>query len=449
MVNRVTAVAIVSLLCSSTLPAQVRQDGARTSGRSAQDARSAVAASAQTGPPVRPAGRAQDAGKPDSGGAQIELKNDHLHQDEQPMDPVLEDLLRQWSAASERFRRLEGRHTRLEFDSVFEVERQSVGRFYYEQPDKGRIEIVPVEITDNLIAARKKEIQDAKAQNRTPGIWVNKAGEPYALEPSQRELWCSDGQRVYELDIEKREAQVAQVPAEMQGANIMDSPLPFLFGMPPDKAKRRFRISFKGPFDPKTGIASLNIEPRLQMDASEWSKASVHLDLKTFLPVAVLLVDSGETKTTVYKFKDIHVNDATIKYWLKGQNPKDWFTPDLRGFAVHNVNAEAAPQLAGRPENEPAKTVLNQPTTESTTAGVANVTGMPFGDAIKQLERQGFIRKEANDPDNTIVLLKGDVATDQSIRGTVQAQEPQAGTPFEPGMKVKLTIWVDETTRKN
>jgi len=247
---------------------------------------------AQTKPPVRrsvaPVSRTQTEDPPAQ--AQMEFKNDRLNQNVKPLSPELERLLTDWAASSEKIRRLEGDHLRRVYDLVYEVEKLSQGRFYYETPDKGRINITPVEITKLML--QQRESGEARTKKRKDGM-------PFELKSDQEECWSCDGLRVYELDVAKKEARVAQLPTDMQGKNIMDSPLPFLFGMPPEKAKRRFEMSLIRPIDPKSGTASLHILPRLPQDAASWASADVILDLKTFLPRAGQLVDPAGTKITV------------------------------------------------------------------------------------------------------------------------------------------------------
>ncbi len=257
----------------------------------------------QPGVVARPVAQTQesDSAQP-ADRASVELKN-HINQEVKPLDPQLEDLLAQWSRASKKITRLEGEHLRLVYDLVYETEKRTRGKFYYEEPDKGRIELIPIEPTPELKQERINIVAKARADNRKPKVRTKltkdtppqPSDEPYELQAGQQELWCCDGQRVFSLDLAKKEAVVAQLPADMQGQNIMDSPLPFLFGMAPDKARRRFDLSFSRPFDPKSGYAHLKVLPRMKADQSSWVQADVILDLKQFLPVAVQLLDPAQT----------------------------------------------------------------------------------------------------------------------------------------------------------
>ena len=449
MVRVIIAFTCVSLLCPMTNAlAQSRSSGTKAP----------PGARSQSGVPARAVTRTQESDPVPAEGARIELKNQQLNQEIKPLDPVLEDLLAQWSKASDGIKRLEGEHTRIVYDSLFETERKSRGKFYYEKLDKGRIEIVPVEMTPELKRERAREVTEARSQKRKPKIRtkLTKDGqptdEPYDLQPDQQELWCCDGQRVYSLDLEKKEALVAQLPADMQGQNIMDSPLPFLFGMPPEKARRRFELSFSRPFDPQSGFVHLKVLPRLPTDARSWVQATVILDLKQFLPVAVQLVDPAETKITVYTFTNFNINKPHFIDHLTFQNPKTRFSPDMRDFNVQIIDTSGPPQVARAADPKNGPTALLDRATPRVPANpdanrLINVGGVYHKDAVLQLERQG-LKRTKNEATNEILLQAGPPAQKPEDIYTVKSQEPPPGTLLKPGMKVKLVIWNDPAAVK-
>ena len=153
MVRVIIAFTCVSLLCP--MPNALAQS--RSSGTKAPPG-----ARSQSGVPARAVTRTQEPDPVPAQGARIELKNHPLNQVTKPLDPVLEDLLAQWSKASQEIKRLEGEHTRIVYDSLFETERKSRGKFYYEKLDNGRIEIVPVETTPELKRERAREVTEAQ-----------------------------------------------------------------------------------------------------------------------------------------------------------------------------------------------------------------------------------------------------------------------------------------------
>lgn len=408
MVRFIAAITLISVCCQSSV---VQSQTKSASGR-----------------PVAPVSRSQPNDAPARAGGQPDNAQPANVQVAAPqeMPPELEQLLREWAASSAKIQRLEGEHLRRVYDLPFEIEKLSQGRFYYETPDKGRINITPVQITAKMLAQRENgEVPTKKGKN----------GAPFTLKSDQEECWSCDGLRVYEIDIARKQARVAQLPADLQGQNIMDSPLPFLFGMPPEKAKRRFEMSLLRPIDTASGRAYLHILPRLPQDAASWASADVILDLKTFLPSAVQLVDPAGTKITVYSFSGLKVNENKfLDKLFDDQDPKTRFTPDLRGFQV-NVQDDTEPmQMAENGSNASPKSV---------DSGLVNVIGLFHSDALIQLDRQGLKRDKANDAANNIILEAGPLAERPEDVYTVKSQDPPPGTPLKKDMKVRLTIWTN------
>ncbi|MEZ6059754.1 MAG: hypothetical protein R3C19_05275 [Planctomycetaceae bacterium] len=203
------------------------------------------------------------------------------------IDPVLWDLLEYWSKSSQEIRKLQGKHLRRVYDYTFEVEQDTEGNFYYEAPDKGRIDVHPIEITRQMV----KDREEGKIPSKR-----GRAGQPFKLEKGQSERWICDGEKIFDIDDERKEATVVQLPPQLQGANIMNSPLPFLFGLPPKNAVERFSLSFSPGRDGSPQVfkrgdryAHIRAEPKLQQDQANWSRADIILDVQTFLPAHVRL----------------------------------------------------------------------------------------------------------------------------------------------------------------
>lgn len=454
MVRQFAAILVTVLVFVPNASAQVRNTAPRSaqqSPKSASGQRPVTPVSRQNAAGATqqaPAGKSEtpSAAQGTTPKAQVEMRPVAGQRRAPEMSPEMEQemdrLLTQWAQASDRIKRLEGRHFRIVYDLTFETESQSEGEFGYEDPDKGRIDVTPVEITEALKEARRAEVQKAKDEKRRSSVRVKQNGEPFDLVPALQEEWYCDGQRVYSLDVQKKEAVVAQLPSEMQGENIMDSPLPFLFGMPPEKARRRFEMAFAGgKFDPRTGKASLVIYPNLPQDSQSWSHADVILDLKTFLPVAVQLFDPADTKITVYKFRDFKVNGTLGGFFakLQGKNP---FTPNLDGYNTIVAGEQTADQLNAKPPGE-MKSVEALPRENL----LVNVEGIAWKDAELQLSRQGLKRDKENPKSGQVLLVQGDPAKNPDQVYTVQRQEPAPGTPITPKTVVRLVIFTDPKTQ--
>lgn len=351
---------------------------------------------------------------------------------EEPASPELDQLLKEWASETMRIHRLEGEHVRRHYDLTFEIEKLSEGKFYWEAPDKGRIDVQPVKVTEKMMEDRKKgTVKSRKKQNK----------EPFDLKAANGEQWICDGKRVYEIDVEKKECRMVQLPPGLQGVNIMDSPLPFLFGMPPEKAKARFEISFSKPFNRADGVAFLVAKPKTAQDAENWSKAEIILDLKTFFPNAVQLTDPAETSITVYQFSGlVRNNEGGWKKLIPGLTARNIFSPDLRDYHTINIGPDG-------PMSEQYAGDADDPAQGKGPALIPNVTGMNHQDAVKQLERLGF--NSAKGKDQTIFLRQGKPARNADEMYKVESQEPKAGTPMKAGDVIKLTLWDKPTGGKS
>lgn len=366
------------------------------------------------------------------GRAEVQLDNSRLAQQVEPLAPELENLLSEWARASARIQRLEGEHLRRVYDMTFEVEKMSEGKFYFEFPDKGRIDVSPTEITSSM----------RKARLDNPGkVQKKKNGQPFDLESDREEKWICDGRSVFSIDEAKKQADVVQLPPDLQGTNIMDSPLPFLFGMPPEKAKRRFQLSFSRAFTPASGYAHLKALPRLPQDAQSWSQAEVILDLRTFLPYAVRLTDPAETKITVFEFRNMEANNRDWLKLIPGVSKARLFEPDLRGYHV-NMIGDQQTRISDASGGD-GNTILDQPrmTVEvppSKAPLVPNLAGRPWDQVVKGLEGMGFARKAQT---KAILLYKGSKAQNPADVNTVEKQLPAPGTPINDSTNIQLWIY--------
>ncbi|MCA9036394.1 MAG: PASTA domain-containing protein [Planctomycetaceae bacterium] len=333
--------------------------------------------------------------------------------DEEPLPPDLEKVLRMWADASSRIQRLEGEHTRRVYDYTFQVEKISVGKFFYESPDKGRIDISPAD--DKLMA----DLHRARNAGQIAAP-KNEKGEMFKLEADKPEKWICDGVRVYEMNVPEKQAHIAQLPPQMQGTNIMNSPLPFLFGMPPEKARERFRLSFTGTFDPSSGFAMITALPRKQEDARNWERADIKLDLKSFLPTAVRIQKTREEIAT-YSFTNMKINERNWfnLSWINASAEK-LFTPDLRDWNVILVGADPVPQ--------PVEVVL------------PDLTNRSYKEAVAELQKLG-LNYDQNDKPKQVLLQPGPVARRADDVYKVESMVPGPGTPLKQVKEVKLVLW--------
>lgn len=315
-----------------------------------------------------------------------------------PVPPALMKLLQAWSQNSAGVQKLHGEHHRFVYDQVFMVEKRAVGRFYYESPSKGRIDLEPAAIA----AGEKSKRVDPKT------------GQPYKLQAERPERWICDGDKIWQINDAQKQADIFTIPESGRGQNMMDGPLPFLFGMPPKKALNRYKMDLVQQ-DAKRAI--LHVLPRMQMDAANWKSATVILDTQSWLPQAVKLMDPTGNLETVYTFTAFKVNaqcdpNAIAKIFGAVQNV---FAPDLPKDYRTKVNAPPQPRVPANPG----------PT-------VPAVVNFRYKDALAILEKAGLkVEPKAGRP-----------APQGQLEYVVYQQDPPANTPItKPGQSVTITVF--------
>ncbi|WP_417384593.1 hypothetical protein [Gimesia sp.] len=331
----------------------------------------------------------------------------------QQLPAALEQILENWERESAKIQKLEGNHIRREYDDVFQVEKQSEGKFYYEHPDKGRIDI-----------AGKKIPEGAKSDK------PNNKGGFYALKPGNDERWICDGKRIFSIDENEKKYEVYPIPLERRGTNIMEGPLPFLFGMPANVAKQRYFLKLLVNTPDQIIIAA---KPRRRLDSQNYREAKIKLDPKTYLPAAVQLIHPSGNQSTVYIFENVVANKS--RGILGGIFGKDPFTPDLDDYRLEGkVVAVAGEENVKRPVQQAAAPV------QQATFKVPNMVGRDYQTAQKLLKQMGLESK----------IYPGDPAQEpgQQIYH-VYLQKPVPGEVIQQGGIIHLKLYTDPSKPKN
>lgn len=205
-----------------------------------------------------------------------------------PIDPALEKILQEWEVNTSTINTLQGKHDRFVYNKVFEEEKRCKGQFFYKAPDKGRIEFEPADINSKEVSRR-----------------LGEDGNPFRIRPGASEHWICNGQEIVQINNAEKSYEVATLPKEFQGKDIINSPLPFLFGMKAEMAKARYKLELKST---TAEHYTLEVVPNLASDAMDYKQATVRLNRKTMLPDAVKLVDPSGNQETVYVFKELEKN---------------------------------------------------------------------------------------------------------------------------------------------
>ncbi len=180
----------------------------------------------------------------------------------------VDQVLQLWELESDKIKTYKCSFVRREFDPVFLNGGDqtpiaiSQGYVSYLSPDKGRFKIT--------------EIERYNAQTQK---YEKQAGDP-------NEHWVCTGEAVFEYDAPNKQLKKYEIPPELQGKGITDGPLPFLFGAKADKLRRRYYIRITQRSDKDIW---LDVRPKFQADAANYSKVEIILDKSTFLPSALLV----------------------------------------------------------------------------------------------------------------------------------------------------------------
>jgi TIGR03009 family protein len=245
------------------------------------------------------------------------------------LTPELEKILKDWEFQTSKFETMAGGFSRFKYDKTFEVEKRAEGKFVYKAPDKGNYELRAAQIDKDAVSKK-----------------VGKDGTPYVVKPDEPERWVCNGKKVIKINDKEKTYEEVDIPPESQGQNIIDGPLPFLFGMQAEKAKRRYKLSLLK--HKNTDEIWLQVIPRTRGDSANWVKAKVIIEAKTFKPKAVFLEDptGGES---VHVFKDIVINEK------RGFFDRDPFKPSLRNYKLVLNDKSAVEEKPIAPPSKSAK----------------------------------------------------------------------------------------------
>jgi TIGR03009 family protein len=274
------------------------------------------------------------------------------------ISPELREILDDWEQHSSQIKSLHGKHTRFVYNHVFEIEKRSDGKWYLETPDKGRIDLVG-------IPPKKNEISKKIGK---------KSGKPYRIEADEEQMWICNGNDIVVVDSDQKTYEVTPVPEHLRGTNIVNGPLPFLFGLKAADAEKRYELTLLA--NGKTSVR-IQIVPRLQSDKDNYRKAVIILDKSRYLPTAVQLEDPTGNLETVYLFEILDVNNRSLAFKIKEifSGDSDPFDPDLKKKGYKRVlpapveiaaprsngkegraaNTEPAPRAASNPGGVPRR----------------------------------------------------------------------------------------------
>ena len=225
----------------------------------------------------------------------------------QPTSEEMKALLMEWEEKTKGVTSLSCPMTRYEFDNIFANETRSIGTIFFQNPDKGRIDFEPAD-SDRM---------------KKPAGREDSNGEPFKVIAGEKSRWICTGKTIYILNIANKSYDKIAIPPQMQGQNITNSPLPFIFGMKAKDAMNRYALRF-GEFHNPEGVDQNGKPSRKKLHivanpfdpeiAKEYIQADILLDAATFRPLNLRTKDPAGNKETVYSFD--HKNLKEPVSWI-------------------------------------------------------------------------------------------------------------------------------------
>lgn len=283
-----------------------------------------------------------------------------LQQDEQQ---YVEQLLDYWQQVSDKVKQYKCDFRRYEYDtgivnirdpktSQLFAHQIAAGQIRFSTPGKARFE------TSQLAEFRGPPNAEGGQADYEPvkghSIWNR----------SIHECWVCTGEAVYDFDFKLKRSYETKIPRQLQG-NVVESPLPFLFGAKKDEIMKRYWVRYIPKYDTKPNgekalvenMYWLDVYPKRIEDARMYSKIELVLNAEDFMPRSINMYSpnynprKNNYSTRYFLFENRKINGRwqsfkdSMGYFIKPTLPLGWTT----------VDRTSAPQSATAPGNAGVK----------------------------------------------------------------------------------------------
>jgi TIGR03009 family protein len=209
----------------------------------------------------------------------------------------LDAMLLAWQQKSQAIKYLEGDFQKWKFDIAAAPANQhstwSRGTVKYMSPDRGLFKEDDIQFYSGADAEGKAIY---KGDQRRFGEW-----------------WVCTGTDLIFMNREDKICRIEQLPPGMQGQQLFDSPLPFVFNLDAEKLKQRFWIRAIVPPDQRSDRYWIEAWPKTQKDAQLYKLVQVVLGSSDFLPQALIIYPPNfdaqkAPNRDIYEFVNVKVN---------------------------------------------------------------------------------------------------------------------------------------------
>ena len=207
---------------------------------------------------------------------------------------LLDQHLRNWETQSKGTKTLECKFKRWHYDPFGAAanvhSNKAEGVIKYAAPDKGLFRV------DSLFFF-------AGMQNQKP---------QFAARSGQfGEYWVCNGEQLIEYDRSKEQCKIQDLPPNLKGTQIFNSPLPFVFNSDANQIKHRYWVRLVNAGN--TGMLWIEAWPKFREDRAQYKFVRIALDAKTYLPRALSMYAPNFDKKKApiwdhYEFTDVKRN---------------------------------------------------------------------------------------------------------------------------------------------
>lgn len=157
-----------------------------------------------------------------------------------------------------------------------------------------------------------------------------------------------DGKSVFYYDYNAESVRQINIPPELIGKGIADSPLPLIFGARADDMKKRFSMKIVTAPQRRDKEIWLRARPLLMEDRQEFQEIEIRLDKKNLRAIALKKDDVNGKAYDVYVFENVKINNRIGQLF---EDLKQFFVPEIPKGWKHEVveYAQIAP-----PDRQPA-----------------------------------------------------------------------------------------------
>ncbi|MGL4594319.1 MAG: hypothetical protein ACRCUY_06280 [Thermoguttaceae bacterium] len=178
------------------------------------------------------------------------------------------------------------------------------------------------------------------------GEWVNGVKQKRDDRTNQQiieEKIIIDDKAVYLFDYNAQTVRQINVPPELIGRGIADSPLPLIFGAKSSDMKRRFSMKIVTGDQYKETQIWLQARPLLIEDQQEFLQIEMRLDKKTLRAIALKKDNINGKSHDVYVFDNQKINDRLVSML---DDVRTFFTPAVPRGWTHDIVQHESPAAA-------------------------------------------------------------------------------------------------------